>query len=188
MMNNTYSLIISQSEREWTLQWAKTLLTLERSLTNKEKIHYLGKYSINVASPLPNQQPAANGGANTATGAGATSPPPADADADAGNAEASWTAAATTTNDATDQIRRLQIVNGQQQASTMSNEQQTAVVEMEMAVAMVETNGDDETTTSGNTNIPTVPAILIIKRMDITKAKKRQQAIDNWHVSVILSI
>lgn len=54
MMNNTYSLIISQSERAWSFQWARTLFALERRLSEKEKSAYLRLYSINI--PAPNQQ------------------------------------------------------------------------------------------------------------------------------------
>lgn len=57
MMNNTYSLIISQSERAWSFQWARTLFALERRLGEKEKSAYLRLYSINI--PAPNQQASA---------------------------------------------------------------------------------------------------------------------------------
>lgn len=50
MMNNTYSLIISQSERAWSFQWARTLFALERRLTERERTFYLRKYSISVVS------------------------------------------------------------------------------------------------------------------------------------------
>ncbi|RWS02489.1 uncharacterized protein B4U79_04517, partial [Dinothrombium tinctorium] len=36
MMGNTYSTVISQSEREWNMQWAKIVLEIEKSLTKKE--------------------------------------------------------------------------------------------------------------------------------------------------------
>lgn len=57
MMNNTYSLIISQSERAWSFQWARTLFALERRLGEKEKSAYLRLYSINI--PAPNQKASA---------------------------------------------------------------------------------------------------------------------------------
>lgn len=56
-MNNTYSLIISQSERAWSFQWARTLFALERRLSEKEKSAYLRLYSINI--PAPDQQASA---------------------------------------------------------------------------------------------------------------------------------
>lgn len=48
MMNNTYSLIISQSERAWSFQWARTLFALERRLGDNERAAYLRQYSINM--------------------------------------------------------------------------------------------------------------------------------------------
>lgn len=51
MMNNTYSLIISQSERAWSFQWARTLFALERRLNEREKSAYLRLYSINIPAP-----------------------------------------------------------------------------------------------------------------------------------------
>ena len=51
MMNNTYSVIISQSERAWSFQWARTLFALERKLGDKEKIAFQRLYSINMAAP-----------------------------------------------------------------------------------------------------------------------------------------
>lgn len=50
MMNNTYSLIISQSERAWSYQWARTLLALERRLNDEQRQAHLRKYAINVAA------------------------------------------------------------------------------------------------------------------------------------------
>lgn len=51
MMNNTYSLIISQSERAWSFQWARTLFALERRLSQEERCAYLRLYSINMVAP-----------------------------------------------------------------------------------------------------------------------------------------
>ena len=51
MMNNTYSLIISQSERAWSFRWARALFALERRLGKHEKDTYLRQYSINVVGP-----------------------------------------------------------------------------------------------------------------------------------------
>lgn len=48
MMNNTYSTIISESERAWSFQWARTLLALERHLSDKQRSAYLRIYSINM--------------------------------------------------------------------------------------------------------------------------------------------
>lgn len=50
MMGNTYSLVISQSEREWAKQWAKTVLELEKSLTKKEIESLISQYTINLES------------------------------------------------------------------------------------------------------------------------------------------
>lgn len=50
MMNNTYSLVISQSERAWSFQWARTLFALERRLSNEEKLYCLKKYAINLST------------------------------------------------------------------------------------------------------------------------------------------
>lgn len=50
MMNNTYSSIISQSERAWNFQWARTLFALERQLEAEQRAFYLRKYSINMVS------------------------------------------------------------------------------------------------------------------------------------------
>lgn len=52
MMNNTYSLVISQSERAWSFQWARTLFALERRLSEGDKLLYLKKYSINMTSSI----------------------------------------------------------------------------------------------------------------------------------------
>lgn len=51
MMNNTYSMIINQSERAWCFQWARTLFALERRLAHKERLNYLRLYSINMVDP-----------------------------------------------------------------------------------------------------------------------------------------
>lgn len=51
MMNNTYSMIINQSERAWCFQWARTLFALERRLSLKERLAYLRVYSINMVAP-----------------------------------------------------------------------------------------------------------------------------------------
>lgn len=51
MMNNTYSLVISQSERAWSFQWARTLIALERRLAQTDLVEYQRKYSINLATP-----------------------------------------------------------------------------------------------------------------------------------------
>lgn len=56
MMNNTYSLIISQSERAWSFQWARTLFALERRLTDRERALYLRRYSISVVSSQDHEQ------------------------------------------------------------------------------------------------------------------------------------
>lgn len=70
MMNNTYSLIISQSERAWSFQWAKTLFALERRLNDDERLFYLKKYAINMSNsikdePSASAEPEAGLGANS---------------------------------------------------------------------------------------------------------------------------
>lgn len=50
MMNNTYSMVINQSERAWSFQWARTLIALERSLPLDELAAYQREYSINMAA------------------------------------------------------------------------------------------------------------------------------------------
>lgn len=50
MMNNTYSLVISQSERAWSFQWARTLIALERRVEQSRLDEYQRKYSINMAA------------------------------------------------------------------------------------------------------------------------------------------
>ncbi len=59
MMGNTYALVISQSEREWTMQWAKILLELEKALSNKESKHFLSQYTISIAPKHETERPSA---------------------------------------------------------------------------------------------------------------------------------
>lgn len=64
MMNNTYSLIISQSERAWSFQWARALFALERRLGDQDKWAHLRRYSINLAASSADQE---TGGARAST-------------------------------------------------------------------------------------------------------------------------
>ncbi|KAI1301163.1 Transient receptor potential cation channel subfamily V member 5 [Halotydeus destructor] len=48
MMGNTYSELISQSEREWSIQWANILIGIERSLPKKEATSCIEKYTMNL--------------------------------------------------------------------------------------------------------------------------------------------
>ena len=73
MMNNTYSLIISQSERAWSFQWARTLFALERRLSQKERCAYLRLYSINMVAPSTSAEavaPDSDKRSNSSAGAG----------------------------------------------------------------------------------------------------------------------
>lgn len=112
-MNNTYSLIISQSERAWSFQWARTLFALERRLGEKEKSAYLRLYSINV--PAPNQQ-----------------------------------------------------------ASTDSTDLNTDESTQVSSIAGTETE---------KSNKRFVPALMIIKRMNYTRAERRRLIVGYWQVS-----
>ncbi len=59
MMGNTYALVISQSEREWTMQWAKILLELEKALSNKESRLFLSQYTITISPKTETERPSA---------------------------------------------------------------------------------------------------------------------------------
>ena len=61
-MNNTYSLIISQSERAWNFQWARTLFALERRLGADERLAHLRSYAINMpaAAAATDEAPSAD--------------------------------------------------------------------------------------------------------------------------------
>lgn len=58
MMGNTYSLVISESEREWTMQWAKILLELEKALSPKESKQFLSQYTITISPKSGAERPA----------------------------------------------------------------------------------------------------------------------------------
>ena len=58
MMGNTYSLVIAESEREWTMQWAKILLELEKALSPKESKLFLSQYTITISSKSEPERPA----------------------------------------------------------------------------------------------------------------------------------
>ncbi|CAG9792617.1 unnamed protein product [Diatraea saccharalis] len=48
MMGNTYAHVIEQSEKEWVKQWAKIVVSLERSVASEEAHRFLQEYSIGL--------------------------------------------------------------------------------------------------------------------------------------------
>ncbi|XP_060807116.1 uncharacterized protein LOC106135922 [Amyelois transitella] len=48
MMGNTYAHVIEQSEKEWVKQWAKIVVSLERSVGQEDAHRYLQEYSIGL--------------------------------------------------------------------------------------------------------------------------------------------
>ncbi|CAH0402979.1 unnamed protein product [Chilo suppressalis] len=50
MMGNTYAHVIEQSEKEWVKQWAKIVVSLERSVGQQEAHRYLQEYSIGLGA------------------------------------------------------------------------------------------------------------------------------------------
>ncbi|XP_050356395.1 uncharacterized protein LOC126777391 [Nymphalis io] len=48
MMGNTYAHVIEQSEKEWVKQWAKIVVSLERSVSQEDAHRYLQEYSIGL--------------------------------------------------------------------------------------------------------------------------------------------
>ncbi|XP_050673143.1 transient receptor potential cation channel subfamily V member 4 [Leptidea sinapis] len=48
MMGNTYAHVIEQSEKEWVKQWAKIVVSLERSVSQEDAHKYLQEYSIGL--------------------------------------------------------------------------------------------------------------------------------------------
>ncbi|XP_075985609.1 transient receptor potential cation channel subfamily V iav [Anticarsia gemmatalis] len=48
MMGNTYAHVIEQSEKEWVKQWAKIVVSLERSVAQEDAHKYLQEYSIGL--------------------------------------------------------------------------------------------------------------------------------------------
>lgn len=48
MMGNTYTQVISKSEKEWRKQWAKIVVVLERSFTKKQLQRFQEEYSIKL--------------------------------------------------------------------------------------------------------------------------------------------
>ncbi|XP_026750647.2 uncharacterized protein LOC113511229 [Galleria mellonella] len=48
MMGNTYAHVIEQSEKEWVKQWAKIVVSLERSVAQDDAHRYLQEYSIGL--------------------------------------------------------------------------------------------------------------------------------------------
>lgn len=57
MMGNTYSQLITQSEREWTIQWANILVEIERALPKKEATMYIDQYAINLSNQASDAKP-----------------------------------------------------------------------------------------------------------------------------------
>ncbi|KAB0794778.1 hypothetical protein PPYR_11617 [Photinus pyralis] len=54
MMGNTYAHVIEQSEKEYTKQWAKIVVTLERAIPQADAHRYLQEYSISLG---PSEDP-----------------------------------------------------------------------------------------------------------------------------------
>ncbi|XP_063833518.1 uncharacterized protein LOC135082656 [Ostrinia nubilalis] len=48
MMGNTYAHVIEQSEKEWVKQWAKIVVSLERSVGQEDAHRFLQEYSIGL--------------------------------------------------------------------------------------------------------------------------------------------
>lgn len=51
MMGNTFISIVAKSEKEWIRQWAKIVLVIERSFSQKSLLEYQKQYSVPVDSP-----------------------------------------------------------------------------------------------------------------------------------------
>ncbi|KAK5644509.1 hypothetical protein RI129_005809 [Pyrocoelia pectoralis] len=54
MMGNTYAHVIEQSEKEYTKQWAKIVVTLERAIPQSDAHRYIQEYSISLG---PSEDP-----------------------------------------------------------------------------------------------------------------------------------
>ena len=48
MMGNTYAIVIEKSEKEFLKQWAKVIMSIERSIPPSQCKEYLESYSIAV--------------------------------------------------------------------------------------------------------------------------------------------
>lgn len=53
MMGNTFTSIVAKSEKEWIRQWAKIVLVIERSFSQKKLLEYQRQYSVPVDNPPP---------------------------------------------------------------------------------------------------------------------------------------
>ncbi|XP_046356888.2 transient receptor potential cation channel subfamily V member 6-like [Haliotis rufescens] len=51
MMGNTYTQVISKSEKEWRKQWAKIVVVLERGFSKKQLLKFQQEYAVKIAGP-----------------------------------------------------------------------------------------------------------------------------------------
>lgn len=166
MMNNTYSMIINQSERAWSFQWARTLFALERKLSDKEKSKYLKLYSINMPAPKANcsNNNLVNDHDDTERDEGAGAPNGRQLQVD--ESSAATTASSTT--------------------APAANTNSTTTTNLDDDVVVVGTKGasggEDEEKAKRF-----VPALMIIKRMSFTRAERRRLVLGYWQVSHLRS-
>ena len=52
MMGNTYAIVIEKSEKEFLKQWAKVIMSIERSIPPSQCKEYLESYSIAVSTTI----------------------------------------------------------------------------------------------------------------------------------------
>lgn len=154
MMNNTYSLIISQSERAWSYQWARTLLALERRLNDEQRQAHLRKYAINVAA------------VTTSSDKEDDRQDDDDDDVEEG--------------DVIESSKQQQMVPADGEAAVseaiMSSQQPDAAAE-------VTKMGNSKKTKKKKKSDKFVPALMIIKQMPCTRAEQRRRLVNYWQVS-----
>lgn len=155
MMNNTYSLIISQSERAWSYQWARTLLALERRLNDDERQFYLRKYAINIAKAAAQE-----------SGADAE---PSDAAAEDAAEEAP----------SGEQVETMTTTGRVAISGAAPNEQRSSRAQVESKTDTRTTCDDDDD------DDEFVPALMIIKQMPFTRAERRRRLVGLWQVSAL---
>ncbi|XP_046544515.1 transient receptor potential cation channel subfamily V member 5-like [Haliotis rubra] len=51
MMGNTYTQVISKSEKEWRKQWAKIVVVVERGFSKKQLLKFQQEYAVKIAGP-----------------------------------------------------------------------------------------------------------------------------------------
>lgn len=153
MMNNTYSMVISQSERAWSFQWARTLFALERRLSDEEKLLYLKKYAINISNKTTTSSTTTT--TSTAGAPGSSRP---------GTARATIGSDAETL-DETRSVSSLAL-NARELKEQLSHGQTPTVSPAPIA-----------------TQEQFVPGLMIIKQTNCTKAELRRKIIGHWQVS-----